>query len=305
MHLQLCYRGAPLLVCARSKNLAEATLFRLIVLDPSSLVSGGTGLKPFAAEALDILGKLITEDGSPFDVPVIAVSEQDADALAANLAIARDRFLVPDHDTGDPTAGHGIVQLLKTEYGLQSPREECLAVTGEPDLPLALFRLDVPVIVIGGTGADAAADWRAALLKIAQRTGDMRAQNLDTVLSSLAAAEGIGDPHPELRGSDKAEVTGRSWVALDDKTLGPLSGLHVKMPAALTVDRLESPEPRISKTISPDDLEEAKAYVRSLQAHGQLEAPDAAARSPLLGRPTHYIETDEAGRRLLKRRGFD
>ncbi|GAB2182911.1 hypothetical protein [Roseibium sp. LAB1] len=210
---------------------------------------------------------------------------------------------------------------LQKRFPLDDPYEDCLLIDAATGGTEAGPPPEIPKLLLKAAEADGLPGWLELLVVLAQKTGESRTDNLQRLLPLLADAEGISSLQPPLYGPGRIEVAGQSLVSLDDEALGSLSGLNVDLPTLLVVDQPDGPHPVISKHVAEDTIEEAKAYLQSLRANGQLEAdlleagqPQAAdpgagqlesMASPLLGQPTHYVETDATGRRVLRRRGFN
>ena len=104
-----------------------------------------------------------------------------------------------------------------------------------------------------------------------------------------------GEPsHGVIRGRAK------TWLPLQAKELGQLTGVHVSLP--VNVVRLEDESATVT-TLDPPvaDITEAESFVAGLAARGEVVMEPS--KTPA-ARTTHRIETDEHGRRLLKRARF-
>lgn len=93
-------------------------------------------------------------------------------------------------------------------------------------------------------------------------------------------------------------------MKLDAPELGSLDGVHVELPVSVEAKILPGgalSDVRVAP--HPDDVAEAVQQVRSLCSSEQVsEGPAGSRNSPVI--PTHSVETDQAGRRILKRRRF-
>jgi hypothetical protein len=146
--------------------------------------------------------------------------------------------------------------------------------------------------------------WTDALPIVARLVGPTP-RNLQAALGPvLAAAHGvklevIGEVTGQtLRGN------GRQWVPLEAPDLGPLRGVHVEMPVA--IEARTGSDGRVEEVrVAPPpagDLAEATDYVRSLHSSEQIAGVSSTPNRRVL--PTHAVETDAEGRRLLVRRRF-
>ena len=136
-------------------------------------------------------------------------------------------------------------------------------------------------------------------LKRHLRSAQDLAAALRPVLESQQGIELLsleGEPsHGIIRGRAK------TWLPLRAKELGQLTGVHVSLPVNVEV-RLEGE--RVTVTTSDPtaaDITEAESFVAGLAARGEVVVEPS--KTPL-ARTTHRIETDEHGRRLLKRARF-
>lgn len=287
-------------------------MLRLIVIDVAALAAEGSPPLAGITQASKGLDAMRGPDGSPLATAFVCGAGSEARALAEALPArhaARSAILLD----GDGLLGARLAE----RYGISDPAADCLAVSAAGTPSTAIAALGCPVLPLEQRGADTG--WRSLLVRIAQRTGPRRADNMAALLSEFARADGIDNPLPDPM-APGFRVTGQSWLKLDDAALGPLSGIHVQVPASLSLTDPDGARPEIASGVEEDARQEAIAFVRSLAAHGQIEteggAPVAAAdlrpeeapptrrARPFPGRPTHYVETDEAGRRLLQRRGF-
>ncbi|MDB5578765.1 MAG: hypothetical protein JWR80_3941 [Bradyrhizobium sp.] len=149
--------------------------------------------------------------------------------------------------------------------------------------------------------------WSAAPLLIAQKIGAPGSRNSEAVFApALAADHGLQLQSIDSISPDRIRGTARNLVKLSAPELGSLDGVHVELPVDLeaSVDaagRITG----VQTTPRPGDVAEAVLHVRSLTANRQVaDGADGAAdpASPVL--PTHRLETDGQGRRILRRRRF-
>jgi hypothetical protein len=146
--------------------------------------------------------------------------------------------------------------------------------------------------------------WSAAPLLIAQTIGAPGSRNNEAVFApALAADHGLQLQSIDSIGPDRIRGTARNLVKLSAPELGSLDGVHVELPVDLeaSVDaagRITG----VQATPRPGDVAEAVQQVRTLTANRQVADDVADPASPVL--PTHRLETDAQGRRILRRRRF-
>jgi beta-phosphoglucomutase-like phosphatase (HAD superfamily) len=146
-------------------------------------------------------------------------------------------------------------------------------------------------------------DWSAAPLLISKKIGTSGFRNSEAALRPALADHGLQLQSIDSVGPNRIRGTARSLVKLNAPELGDLSGVHVELPVDLEAHL--DPAGRITAVRSdprPDDVAEAVQEVQTLAANRQIAdgAPDPT--SPVL--PTHCLETDAEGRRVLRRRRF-
>ena len=139
-------------------------------------------------------------------------------------------------------------------------------------------------------------DWSQAPMLVAPLAAS-GGVNLVPVLRAWSAGQGLellsGVEEDVDAGIFRAQA--RQWVPLAGQQPAGLDGVHVSLP--VRVELRTDASGRLSCSVdrpSSEDVAEAAGYVRGLVARGALAGPLA----------THEIETDDRGRRLLKRRGF-
>ncbi len=54
----------------------------------------------------------------------------------------------------------------------------------------------------------------------------------------------------------------------------------------------------------PDEVREARVFARDLIEHGSVRGLSTGPTGPLRGRPTHEIQADAEGRRIIRRIGY-
>jgi len=147
-------------------------------------------------------------------------------------------------------------------------------------------------------------DWSQAPLLVAHLVSPSSGLNLVPALGAYLAVH-----HPELmldaverEGASGLRVRCRLWQALEQASLGALSGLHVPLPVVGEVRlgaRGELKELQVTPP-TPEALAEAATFVVGLHKRGQIVVQPGVAPP----HATHEIALDVRGRRKLVRRRF-
>ncbi|MEQ9246004.1 MAG: hypothetical protein RLO21_08450 [Nitratireductor sp.] len=191
-----------------------------------------------------------------------------------------------------------LFELAMERLGVSPKFEDSLFIT-ENDAHIAAARmLGMDCLKFGIERPGGFADWPTGLLKIALKVDP--AKNMALAITVLGRERGLGEVRHVVITPSTVTAEATTLMVLDDPQLGELNGVYVSVPATVDVD-LKAGAPHLHVQLSEDAKAEATAFARSLQAHGKL----SNATASLLGPPTHIVETDQRGRRVLKRRGFD
>ena len=148
-------------------------------------------------------------------------------------------------------------------------------------------------------------DWLEAPLLVSRLISAPDTDNLEAALRPILA--GKHDLRLEsIETVKKASVRARArkLVPLEASDLGSLKGVYVDLP--VDVDARIDAKGRLDVSVSPpssEDIAEATDNVRTLVSNRQIAADAGQARDPQV-LPTHRVETDARGRRLLVRRRF-
>jgi FMN phosphatase YigB (HAD superfamily) len=148
-------------------------------------------------------------------------------------------------------------------------------------------------------------DWTEAPALIAQYVDPANKRNLEMALRPAAASFDIDLRTVDTVSGRTLRGTAKQLVPLRAADLGFLQGVHV--PLSVGVEMRLDADGRIRdvRTDAPDpgDLDEASDFARSLLSNRQVAGIAAAPSVPGM-LPTHDIQTDPSGRRLLVRRRF-
>jgi hypothetical protein len=147
-------------------------------------------------------------------------------------------------------------------------------------------------------------DWTNAPLLVARTIDSSGITNVGAALKQVLAADhDVRLDEVESISGGGVRGKGRSWVKLDAPELGSLRGVHVELPVDVEA-KIGSAGglTDVRVTPSPEYLAEAVQNVQTLVSNQQVSEAAATANSPVV--PTHTVETDDKGRRLLRRRRF-
>ncbi len=293
-------------------------MIKVVMFDLGDTLERGGALLPFAAESVAAVAKFVTSDGEPVefclvsDFPLADPFEPDrvAGIFAEYLQILDSlglRALVEPVERRVTLSTHAnvwkpdrkVFDLALERLESSAALTACLFITENAAHITAAKALGMECLQFGIDGQDGFETWSDGLLKIALKIDPTSVDNMTAALEVLAESEGLAEIHGVALDGDVVSAAAQALVTLDDSSLGELEGLHVQVPAKIELD-LKRSTPKVEVKTPHDAKDEATAFVRSLQAHGKLgDAP------PLLGPATHEVKTDDAGRRVLKRKGFD
>ena len=104
--------------------------------------------------------------------------------------------------------------------------------------------------------------------------------------------------------SGETHVTGRVWHPATIPGFDRLGQVKVELPVRgrVKVGQDGNVETVALSTPSHEEIEEARQYIASLAANGDIEG--VAGNTPSAGPSTHRIEEGPDGQRRLKRKGF-
>jgi hypothetical protein len=286
-------------------------------------------LFPHVLPALHSIEGFVTEDGQPLErcigsnfpaqVPVPPQEVEQAFqqfvgilekvGLAALFQPAARRVTI-SAQVGVAKPNRAFFEGALVRLGLAPNLDTCLFVTEEEDHIRRAAALGMQTLRFGGHqsppagGADFS-DWAEAPALIAARVTPGRSPNLAAAVRAyLETAYGLSDMAvtPPAQEGDPYRAEAQARVPLSDAALGGLSGVNVDLPVRPAVWVSASGHiTRVEGTAPPaSDRDEATQYVLSLVSNGQVA--DLPGQSPL--GPTHRVELDASGRRLLTRKRF-
>jgi FMN phosphatase YigB (HAD superfamily) len=287
---------------------------RVLLLDLGETLIHGTTVLPHVREALEALTDFKADNGKPLQLALVSDTEMPAppptaakikpifDQYVETLdALVLRRFFEPVSKHATLSAHAGVLKpdrkvfaLAIKRLGMTAKLSECVFVTENAEH--VRHCRDVLGMKALQFGRDFT-DWSEGPLRLSTLVAPGTV-NLEAALRPWAAAN-------ELEGVTVVEedpgvvfAQAQMWVPLRGADLGEAEGVHVLLPVRvdLRADAQGRITPRAGKP-SREDLKEAASYVKGLAARGEIGGDS----EPLT---THTIETDERGRRHLRRRGF-
>lgn len=294
-------------------------MIRALLLDlGETLIDAHDQMFPGVRNALTQLRTFETGDHQPlpmclvsdFDMPQPRTPQAIQAAFAEYLQILDraglreffepvDKHVTLSTHVGTYKPAAEVFEAALARLGVAAPLTDTLFITENAAHIAACRELGMRVLQFGTDFTD----WNYAPLLIAKEIGGT---SLKTMFKDALAA------HDDLRVKSLGKViagtvqgSARRLVKLDDPALGKLDGVHIELPVDLTAridgtGRVASVEtaPR------PDMLAEALDNLKSLASNQQISDPDEPGDLPSPVVPTHSVETDAQGRRVLRRRRF-
>jgi FMN phosphatase YigB (HAD superfamily) len=192
-----------------------------------------------------------------------------------------------------------IFELALRRAKLDASLAETLFITEQADHIAACRAMGMTALQFGVDFQD----WSRAPLLIAELVAPSSRSNLTAALKPLlAATNDMRLESIDAVSGGTVRGKGRGWVRLDAPELGALDGVHVELPVG--VEATIKPGGGLADVrvkADPTDVAEAVQHVESLVSNRQVSLGPPGS-SPVV--PTHTVETDAKGRRLLRRRRF-
>jgi len=287
---------------------------RVLVLDLGDTLIHGTTVLPHVPEALAALAEFQADNGKPLQRALVSDTEMPAppptpakikpifERYVATLDTVQLRSFfepVSKHVTLSAHAGvlkpdGKVFTLALKRLGVTAKLGDCVFVTENADhIRHCREQLGMQALQFGKDFTD----WSEGPLLLSTMVA-AGAVNLSAALQPWAVARGLENVSLVEEKPGVTYAQAQMWVPLSGADLEEAQGAHVPLPVRidLPADSQGRITPRIGRP-SPEDVKEAASYVKGLVARGEI----GKDTGPLA---THTIETDKAGRRLLKRRGF-
>jgi hypothetical protein len=199
-----------------------------------------------------------------------------------------------------------IFETAIERLGVKAKLDECLFITEDVDHIKACGKLHMKTLTFGVKGsADGFDDWAQGPMLIARLVAPSNHKDTELALKVSLAAKHRMDlvsAAPVRSSRDAINARVKVWHALDDPSLGELSGVHVELPADAEIDLDSRGAIQKVRQAKPSDdvVAEAMQYVRGLAGTGKV-ASDPKKRP--FG-ATHEVSVDSEGRRFLKRKRY-
>ena len=199
-----------------------------------------------------------------------------------------------------------IFETAIERLGVKAELEECLFITENVDHIKACSKLHMKTLTFGVKGSpNGFDDWSIGPMMIARLVAPSSHKDTELALKVSLAAKHQMDlvsaaPARSPKGAINARV--KVWHALDDPSLGELSGVHVELPADAEIDLDAHGAVKSVRHGRPSDdvVAEATQYLRGLAGTGQIVSDPK--KRPFGA--THEVSVDSEGRRYLKRKRF-
>jgi hypothetical protein len=287
---------------------------RVLFLDLGETLVHGMTVLPHVPQALAAIAQFKGDNGKPLQRALVSDTDMPSppptpakakpifDRYVATLdTLALKSFFEPvaKHVTLSAHAGilkpdRKVFTLALKRLGVKATLADCVFVTENADHSRhCRDELGMKTLQFGKDFTD----WSDGPLALSTMVASA-AVNLEAALQPWASARRLDGVSLVREKAGVVYAQGQMWVPISDHDLEEAEGVHVPLP--VRIDLPTDTDGRITPRIggpSPEDVKEAASYVKGLVARGEI----GKATGPLA---THTIETDRAGRRLLKRRGF-
>lgn len=287
---------------------------RVLLLDLGETLVHDMTVLPNVPQALAAIAEFKGDNGKPLQRALVSDTDLPSPpATAAKIKPIFNRYVatldtlalrpffepVAKHVTLSAHAGvlkpdRKVFTLALERLGVKTALTECVFVTENADhIRHCREELGMKTLQFGKDFTD----WADGPLALSTMVASA-AVNLEAALQPWASARRLDGVSLLQERPGVVYAQAQMWVPITGHGLAEAEGVHVPLPVRidLPTDAHGRITPRVGRP-SPEDVKEAAAYVKGLVARGEI----GNASGPLA---THTIETDRAGRRLLKRRGF-
>ena len=287
---------------------------RVLLLDLGETLVHDLTVLPNVPQALAAIAEFKGDNGKPLQRALVSDTDMPSppptpakvqpifNGYVATLdALALRSFFDPvaKHVTLSAHAGvfkpdREVFTLALKRLGVKTTLTECVFVTENSDhIRHCREELGMKALQFGKDFTD----WADGPLALSTMVAPA-AVNLEAALQPWASARRLDGVALLQERPGLVYAQAQMWVPISGHDLGEAEGVHVPLPVRidLPTDAHGRITPRLGRP-SPEDVKEAASYLKGLVARGEI----GNATGPLA---THTIETDAAGRRRLKRRGF-
>jgi hypothetical protein len=286
----------------------------VLLLDLGETLVHDTTVLPHVPQALEALAEFKGHNGKPLQMALVSDTEMPAppptsakikaifDHYVATLDSLQLRLFfdpVAKHVTLSAHAGvskpdRKVFALAVKRLGVTAKLSDCVFVTENAEhIKHCRETLGMKALQFGKDFTD----WSDAPLLLSAMIAPGQT-NLAAALKPWASSRGLEDLSVVQERPGVMYAQAQMLVPISGAELEEAEGSYVPLPVRidLPADSHGRITPRIGRP-SSEDVKEAASYVKGLVARGEIEKENG----PLA---THHIETDDRGRRLLKRRGF-
>lgn len=295
-------------------------MIKALLLDLGDTLIDTASETPFpgVVDALGVLEKFETADHAPLVMSLVsdytmpeprtdaAIAAAFADYLKVLDKTGLRRFFEPVDERVTLSTHAGklkpaaiVFETALARAGVDGPLSEALFITENAGHIRACRALHMTALQFGFDFKS----WSAAPLLISRAIGAPGFKNSTAVFGPALADHGLTLQSIDSLSADRLSGTARHLVKLNAPELGGLEDVHVELPVDLEASL--DPAGRVTAVQSkarPGDVAEAIQEVQTLAANRQIADGPADPQSPVL--PTHRLETDAQGRRILRRRRF-
>lgn len=295
-------------------------MIKALLLDLGQTLIDTASKTPFpgVVDALGVIETFETTDHQPLVTCLVSDYDMPKSRSPADIAATFARFLEVLDETGLRRFFEPVDErvTLSTHAGVRKPAalvfdtalkragvdgglNHALFITEDAEHIAACRQLGMKALQYGTDFTS----WSQAPLLISRDIGAAGFKNSEAVFRPALADRGMRLQSIEDLSPNELRGTARNLVKLQSPDLGSFNDVYVELPVEVEA-RLDAAG-RIAAVQSmprPDDVAEAILQLQTLAANRQIAEGPPDPASPVL--PTHRLETDAEGRRILRRRRF-
>jgi hypothetical protein len=307
-------------------NRKAVVMIRVLIFDLGDTLVRGGSLFPHVPEALEAVSRFETGAGDALELCLVSDFDMPASpSTPKKIKVVFDKYIsildeldlkryfepVERRVTLSTHAGvfkpdKRIFEKAIERLGIDARLSECLFITENKEHVAACRKLKMTALRFNPSGPEEGDfhDWSEAPLIIAQAVAPDSFFDMQLALKLRLSTAYEMELLTISRDSTKGCIRGRAkvWHPVAVETAGHSESLHVPIPVNVEIEMDE--KGRISSVESdepdPEALAESAHFIKSLREHDQI----AGEHSVPTPNQTHQEETDEKGRKRLKRKRF-